>query len=86
MNRLQRTVIPKESIMPGPLYDRARSCARRDLRMLQDPLSTVSVDRLRPQPGATIPFPVQMFMQPPPTSNTHYYQSHTNHQGKILLN
>ncbi|VDK45025.1 unnamed protein product [Anisakis simplex] len=78
MNRFipRATWSAKEAIIPGSVYDRNRNGMRTDVRTLQDPMATISLDKLRSQSGINIPVPIQMFMQPPPTTNTHYYQPH----------
>uniref|UniRef100_A0A915AFQ8 DNA helicase n=1 Tax=Parascaris univalens TaxID=6257 RepID=A0A915AFQ8_PARUN len=82
MNRFipRATWSAKEAMIPGSVYDRSRNGIRNDVRALQDPLATISLEKLRAQSGINIPVPIQMFMQPPPTSNTHYYQPHPPHR------
>ncbi|VDM24474.1 unnamed protein product [Toxocara canis] len=81
MNRFipRATWSAKEAMIPGSVYDRSRNGIRQDVRALQDPMAVISLDKLRAQSGINIPVPIQMFMQPPPTSNTHYYQPNLPH-------
>lgn len=87
MNRFipRATWSAKEAMIPGSVYDRNRNGIRNDVRALQDPLATISLEKLRAQSGINIPVPIQMFMQPPPTSNTHYYQPHPPHRSSFFI-